>query len=198
MHLLAGALWLGGLVALLIGMPLILDMADEVSVTGATATLIRRFSPLGILGVGLAAGTGVWLTAQHIPEAQVLASSLYGNMIVLKVSGTLVAVGLAALHKFVTQRRLHGRANVLRFVNTLRAETCIVVAIFACAAVLTSTTPSGQMMNMPPPEDLTFEVTSTFYRVLAVGAIGIMLATGVALALEMRPRAHRTNQIKSP
>jgi len=198
LHLLAGALWLGGLVALLMAMPLILDLADESQVTHAAAALIRRFSPLGILGVGLAAGTGVWLTAQHIEGTSILMGSLYGNMIVLKVLGTLVAMALAAVHKFVTQRRMHGRAEVLRFVRTLRVETWVVVAVFACAAVLTSTTPSGQMMHTPRPDELTFMATTTFYRVLVLGAIGIVLATGLALTLELRRRTQFTEHIKSP
>ena len=119
-------------------------------------------------------------------------------MIVLKGLGTLVAMALAALHKFVTHCRLHGRAEVLRFVRTLRVETWVVVAVFACAAVLTSTTPSGQMMHTPRPDELTFAATSAFYRVLAFSAIGIVLATGAALVLGLRRRVQLTHHIKSP
>ena len=117
-HLVAGALWGGGLAALLIALlspPLSKERRGEGVNVQATRALIRRFSPLGITGVALAVGTGLVLSSARIPNADALRDTDYGRLLLLKVAAVSVAVALAGLHKFVTQHRMATAHDVQLF-----------------------------------------------------------------------------------
>lgn len=179
-HLIAGGLWGGGLAVLAMTMPLILRNSDDATAAQITARLIRRFSPLGIVGVALVSSTGLWLSARHISEAGKLATTLYGNVLVVKVLGVLAAGVLAGLHKFVAQRNMHSRANAITFARSVRLEAAIVIAVFFAAALLTSAPPAHETQT-PTQTDL-------FHRLLMTSAGCIVVAGGIALAVEARQR----------
>ena len=181
-HLIGGGAWGGGLVVLVMTMPVILRSNDETTVTQATAHLIQRFSLLGIFGVALVSSTGLWLSTRHISEAGKLASSLYGNFLVMKVTGVAAAVALAGLHKFVAERTMRTRTNAITFARSVRLEAAIVIAVFFAAALLTSAPPAHKM-----GADKT--QTTLFHRLLMTSAICVGIAGGIALVVEIRQRA---------
>lgn len=188
-HLLAGALWGGGLVAL--SVPL---SSQEGATVSVTRTLIQRFSPLGMAGVVLAAGTGLVLSAQQVPNADALRTSDYGALLLVKVAVVFVAVQLAGLHKYITQRQIKTTAGVQRFKRTLGIETAIVVGVFVCAALLTSTAPPHKMATHPMEDGTTMTMGVTdknFERALHVAAVAVVAAGALALALEWRTRPHK-------
>ena len=180
-HLIAGGLWGGGLIVLAMAMPVILRGTDEATVTQTAANLIRRFSPLGVVGVALVSGTGLLLGARHISEASRLASTLYGNFLVVKVVGVLAAVALAGLHKFVAQRNIKARANAINFARSLKLEATIVIGVFFAAALLTSAPPAHAMGMAQTQTDL-------FHRLLTTSAFCVLVAGGIALFAERQQR----------
>jgi putative copper export protein len=186
-HLLGSALWAGGLAALVLAMPTAL--AAPTRSASVTAALIRRFSPMGMAGVALVAGTGLVLTSVHVAEANGLMQTLYGNLIVAKVGATIIAVGLAGMHKFVMQWRMSTAADAARFARTLRIETAVVIGIFLLAAVLTSASPPGHAMD--ETGQMMTNSETTFQRLLIGGAIAIGTAGLLALALEWRRRSSK-------
>jgi copper transport protein len=199
-HLFAGALWGGGLVAVIIAVHHVrrTNLADERgAVIEASRALIRRFSPLAILGVSLAAGTGVALTSVHVGDADALRTSDYGRLILLKIGLATLAIALAAWHKFVTWRRMNTLADVRRFSHRLLIEASLVFGIFAGAAWLTSTSPphhtvihhmadgTSHMMMIADPD---------FQRLLLIAALAILSAGIVAVVLEWRDRLSSTQR----
>lgn len=189
-HLFAGALWGGGLAALLLAVRCVLRNQVRGSVELARA-LIRRFSPLGIAGVALAAGTGIALSSVHVSDADALRNSDYGRLILLKIVLAAGAIALAALHKFVTQRRMRSPGDVRRFSRTLLAEAILVVGVFAGAALLASTSPPHHMVTHQMPDGSTHMMVMTdpdFQRALQIAALAILAAGAIAFALEWRER----------
>lgn len=189
-HLLAGALWGGGLVALLIAVRCALRDETHRDVE-ATRTLIGRFSPFGIAGVALAAGTGIVLSSVHVADADALRGSDYGRLILLKTVLAAGAVALAALHKFVTQQHMKSQADAQRFSRTLLAETLLVVGVFSGAAWLASTSPPHHVVIHQMPDGSTHMMTMTdpdFQRALQIAALAILVAGAVAFALEWHAR----------
>ncbi|BCX04848.1 MAG: hypothetical protein KatS3mg053_2786 [Candidatus Roseilinea sp.] len=189
-HLFAGALWGGGLVALLVAVRCVLR-DDAYGRIELTRDLIWRFSPFGIAGVALAAGTGIALSSVHVADADALRTSDYGRLILIKTALAAGAVALAALHKFVTRRRMKTQADVRRFSRTLLAEVLLVVGVFAGAAWLASTSPPHHMVTHQMPDGSTHMMLMTdpeFQRALQIAALAVLAAGAVAFALEWRGR----------
>lgn len=189
-HLLSGALWGGGLATLLIAVRGV--SRDEMGwYVELTRALVRRFSPFGVAGVALVAGTGIALSSVHVPDADALQNSDYGRLIVLKILLAVGAVALAALHKFVTQRRMHSPADVRRFRRTLLVEFLLVIGVFAGAALLASTSPPHQMVIHQMADGSTHMMVMTdsdFQRALQIAALAILVAGAIACVLEWRVR----------
>ncbi|GIV84839.1 MAG: hypothetical protein KatS3mg052_1846 [Candidatus Roseilinea sp.] len=185
-HLFAGALWGGGLITLLIATRC--APREDIEMMRA---LIGRFSPFGIAGVALAAGTGIALTSVHIADAETLQTSDYGRLILLKIVLAAGAVALAALHKFVTRRRMKSQSDVQGFSRTLLAESILVIGIFAGASLLASTSPPHHGVTHQMPDGSTHMMLMTdpdFQRALQIAALAILAAGAVAFALEWRAR----------
>jgi putative copper export protein len=144
-HLVAGGVWGGGLVVLAMAMPQVLRHSDEAAVTQTAAALIRKFSPVGMVGVALVSSTGLWLSTYHLSSIDALTNTVYGNLLVLKVIGVMAAVILAGLHKFLVARNLRSRAHAIGFARSLALEAAIVIAVFFVAALLTSAPPAHSM-----------------------------------------------------
>jgi putative copper export protein len=181
-HLFSGALWLGGLVVLNVATKLAIAESDAPKIVAA---MIRRFSPMGMIGVGLAGASGLALSALHVTDAQMIAS-FYGSMWLLKILFVAFAVALAAHHKFVTVNNLIVDDDVTRFVRSLRIETIIVAAVFVAAALMTSNSPSHNEIHEHHAE------ISNFSFALSTSAIVALCSTLIALALEWRKRFSQT------
>ena len=78
-HLAAGAVWLGGIVALVVAFRVDVD-------TGALAGVVRRFSTSAIVAVVVVAVTGVTMAWIILPSVGELTSTGYGLALLLKVA----------------------------------------------------------------------------------------------------------------
>lgn len=195
-HLIGGAIWAGGLVVLCVAVPLVLQSSyssTAPSPAEITRQLIRRFSPLAMLGVGLVVGTGLVLSRFYLPNTTALQQTAYGNAVLVKIAGVILAVALAGLHKFVTERHLRTLADVQRFSRTVLIETLIVAGVFLAAAALTSTSPpmsSDEPMHSMDSTHVMFVIDPEFHLWLLRGAAAIAVALAVAfvagLANEIR------------
>ncbi|MCG3209506.1 MAG: Copper transport protein YcnJ [Anaerolineae bacterium] len=94
LHLLAASLWVGGLLALAVGLlPLILRRDDSV-------LLIRAgwgpFSRLAVLSVGLLLATGLYNTGRQVASIDALITNVYGQILLGKM-GLMLLAGLFGL-----------------------------------------------------------------------------------------------------
>jgi copper transport protein len=141
-HLLAGALWVGGLAMLLI-------VAGSVRGVPRTArealarTCILRFSKLALPTVVVVALAGLYLALRELPAPAALLTSGYGITLMAKSSVVLGALALAAYHRRFVVPRLVAGVAVVTLRRTLALELGCLLAVLALAAVLSQTAPPG-------------------------------------------------------
>ncbi|MFV1999349.1 MAG: hypothetical protein ACC654_03190 [Acidimicrobiia bacterium] len=118
-HLLAAAVWTGGLIVLAFLVTAIRTATDDVGVLRATA---RRFSVVSWVALGTAVVTGVWMYAEHgEPWADF---SLKGTLVI-------VAAGLALVHQFTAKRTSPALRGIIQLVILL-----VSIGIFGAAVTL--------------------------------------------------------------
>ncbi|MEU6550790.1 copper resistance protein CopC [Streptomyces sp. NPDC046915] len=98
LHLLAMAVWLGGLTALL---TLLSRTAEPVTVPTATVT---RFSRLAFASMTVLVVTGVYQSWRGLGSLQALADTSYGRLLVTKLAAVTVLLLMAALSRQWTAR----------------------------------------------------------------------------------------------
>lgn len=141
-HLAAAALWVGGLVAIVIlvgsGRRLSGSARDELA-----RTSILRFSRLVLPTVVLVAVAGVVLMVRDLRVPSQLLTSGYGVTLVVKSAVVLAALALGAYHRRVVVTRLTAGAPVATMRRTLALELGLLVAVLGLAAILSQTAPPG-------------------------------------------------------
>jgi copper transport protein len=148
LHLIAGSVWLGGLVGLLV---LWFTLPPGQRVAGLSAT-VPRFSNVAFVSVFLLLGTGTWATINHMPAIDALWLTGYGVAILVKLGLLSAAMLLGAGNLLRTKPRLvaartqtergEPAARLLR--RMVSGEVAIVSGAVFVAAVLSSLAP-------PPP-----------------------------------------------
>jgi copper transport protein len=125
-HLLAIALWVGGVVglALLSGTE---DLVDETS----------RFSRIATYAMPVAIGSGVVQSLHLLPSLNSLTSTEYGRLLLLKTFLVVVTVGIGTL----ARKKLKANSSV-SIRSHLRREAVIAVIIVAITSLLVGTSPT--------------------------------------------------------
>ena len=121
-HLTGVALWVGGL-------GLVLALRPPFA---AVATFSRMALPC----VVAVAVTGVFQAQRNLDAWAALAHSDYGRLVLAKVAGLLVLVGLGHL-----ARRLLARSSVARLGTLVTVEVVVALAVLGVASVLVQTAP---------------------------------------------------------
>jgi len=183
-HLVGGGVWAGGLIVLAQALTLIRQEVPPTQQPERTAQLIRRFSPLGILGVALVIGSGLLLTPLHIAQPDALMNSQYGLLLTAKVIGVLLAMALAGWHKWRTQRNMREVKDVQRFAGSLRLEIIVVMLVFIGAAFLTASPPPAHAMSGDMPHQMLMDADNAFQVSLRVGAAFAAVLAVVGLLME--------------
>jgi copper transport protein len=144
LHLVAGSVWIGGLVGLLV---IWATLNPERRVAGLTVC-VPRFSNVAFFSVLLLLGTGVGASVLHLPTLDALWLTSYGKAILVKSGILLAAMLLASVNLLRTKPGLErpeaaeGSARLLRGLVT--GEAVLVAGAVLVAAVLSSLAP-------PPP-----------------------------------------------
>jgi copper transport protein len=146
LHVGAGAIWVGGLIGLLV---LWRSLPAEKRVAGLTIT-VPRFSNVAFVAVLTLLASGIWASFLHLPTLASLWQTSYGKTIIAKASILLVAMLLAAVNLLRTKPRLQaaaerpdvgpGAATLLR--RLVGGEALLVAGAVLAAALLSS---------LPPP-----------------------------------------------
>ncbi|HET8605783.1 MAG TPA: copper resistance protein CopC [Gaiellaceae bacterium] len=150
LHLVAGSLWIGGLVGLLV---LWGSLPAARRVAGLTVC-VPRFSNVAFVSVLALIGSGIGAALLHLPTFSSLWQTSYGQALVAKISLLLVAMGLAALNLTRTRPRLQasaidpalGRATTRTLRRLVGGEAVLVAAALFAAAVLTSLPPPAKAL----------------------------------------------------
>jgi copper transport protein len=147
-HLVAGSLWLGGLIGLFVlwrSLPVARRVAGLI-------VCVPRFSNVAFVSVLVLLGTGTWASILHLPLLAALWQTSYGKVILIKVAILAATMPLAAVNLLrnkpglvaaVARPELGDRpARLLRVL--VGSEAVLVVGAVFAAALLSSLAP-------PPP-----------------------------------------------
>jgi copper transport protein len=146
LHVGAGALWVGGLVGLLV-------LWRSLPVAARTAGLVvavPRFSSTALVSVLVLIGSGTGASIIHLPTVGSLWQTAYGQALLVKIALLGAAVVLAGGNLLRAKPRLarpevgEGAARLLR--RLVAGETLLVAAAIFVAAVLSSLAPPSQAL----------------------------------------------------
>jgi copper transport protein len=147
MHLASGAIWIGGLVGLLVFWRS-LSVATRVA---GLVVAVPRFSAVALVSVVALAGSGTWASILHLPTLGSLWQTSYGQAIVVKVALLAVAITLAAANLLRTKPGLRvdgtvgvGAAGLLR--RLVGGEVLLVAGAILAAATLSSLAPPSKAL----------------------------------------------------
>jgi copper transport protein len=140
LHLLAAALWIGGLLALAIiaiGARPLSGSAREALVRASLLRLSTIAVPVVIV-VGLA---GTYLALRELPGLSAFVTSGYGVTLLLKTGVAIGAMALGGYHQRFVVPRIASGAPVAAIRRTLLVEVGLLVGALALAATLSQTAP---------------------------------------------------------
>jgi len=132
-HLQAMAVWLGGLLMLLIILSykqIFLEHKNEWK--SFYWRTIRKFSPWVMISVIVLIGTGIYSSIQHIPTFHALLDTVYGRLLLGKILLMLMMIGLGAYH-FLKGKKQEKDLNA-----SVRFEFSIGIIVLIVAALLTN------------------------------------------------------------
>jgi copper transport protein len=144
LHLVAGSVWLGGLVGLLV---LWRSLPAARRVAGLSVS-VPRFSNVAFLSVMVLLGSGIGSTVVHLPVLAALWQTTYGKVILIKIGILAATLCLAAVNLLRTKPRFarsgtgDAAARLLR--RLVGGEALLVAGAVFAAALLSSLAP-------PPP-----------------------------------------------
>jgi copper transport protein len=139
-HLLAAALWVGGVVALAIlaGVVRPLPRSDREAIVRAC---LLRFSRIAVPSVVVLALAGAYLALRELPAPAALLDSNYGITLVIKSIVFIDVLALAAYHNRSVVPRIAAGEPVAAIRQTLTAEVSLLLFALALAAILSQTAP---------------------------------------------------------
>lgn len=135
-HVLAGAVWFGGVLGLVI------TLRSTVP-TSAAARTVNRFSTTAAWVVLALAGTGTLLAWRILPGLGALTSTGYGVTLLVKVAVVALVVAIAAWNRFRLVPHVDGDATTARtrLHRTVGAEAWLILLAVALTGVLVSQSP---------------------------------------------------------
>ena len=164
LHLVCTSAWAGGMAALAYGvLPARSALRAEQRVD-AILPLLDRFSPVAYVAVGVLALSGIYSAAHHLDTPSLLASTLYGQLLTIKLGLVGILVLLSASHVLRLRPRI-ARAQyratlldqpreVMQYMATaheglamlagrLRLEAWVGAAILLATALMSQTLPAS-------------------------------------------------------
>jgi copper transport protein len=139
-HLIASALWLGGLawLAVVVGL---LRPTTRVSRDAIARACLVRFSHLVVPVVGVLALAGLYLALRELPAVSTLVTTSYGVTLLVKSAFALGALSLGAYHHRSLVPRIEAGAPIADMRRTLAFEVTLLLVALALAATLSQTAP---------------------------------------------------------
>ena len=151
LHLVAGATWLGGLVALALTLPG-LAARDQ-----SGAQVLARFSSRAAAVVALLVVSGSFLAWRIAGSWDALLDTGYGALLLTKVVAALVAIALAVWNRFsllprlaAAVRRKDRRSSAAVLARTTLAEAGVLVVVLAVTGLLVDRSPEPAVAVTSP------------------------------------------------
>lgn len=133
-HLAAGAVWAGGIAGLIVAFRSGADV-------GRLAPLVRRFSNAAVGAVFAVSVTGVLMAWVILPKAGELASTGWGNALIVKVALVVIVIGLGAYNNRRLVAAVATESARRRLGRMVMGEAAILLAVVAVTGVLVTRSP---------------------------------------------------------
>ena len=180
-HVAATTVWIGGLVALLLAMPLAARRLEPPARTRLLSGAVARFSPLALLSVLALVVTGTVQAAIHLDwSLSPLTETGFGRALLVKTGLLALLVGAGALQRrrILPALRAHaeggeapgGAGRLLH--RALRAEVVLVLGALAVSAILAGS----------PPPRAAAATSGPFSADVAIGPQQLQITVDPALA----------------
>ena len=150
-HLMAGAVWLGGLLGL------VLAMRSLAGREQLAATTLARFSTLAGGLLLAVAGAGAVLGWRILGSWSGLVDTRYGLLLLVKIGLALVVVALGAGNRFVVLPRVRAAAGfgdrtgaALTVRRTMALEASVIVVLLGVTGFLVNASPRPVPVEVPP------------------------------------------------
>jgi copper transport protein len=150
LHMVAAAMWMGGLLLLVVGaFPATRDLPEHAR-AGVLAPVVARFSDLAVVAVAVLVVSGGFRAWAEVRSLDALTDADYGVVLLVKVAAVLPILALGAVNNRWTKPRIVRAAESDpdrgdRPVGTLRR---LVVAEVALGAIVVGIT--AVLVNLPP------------------------------------------------
>jgi copper transport protein len=135
-HLVAAAVWLGGIVALVLAFRAIGDARP-------LAAMVRRFSDVALIAVVVVSATGVTMAWIILPSAGELTSTGYGLALLLKAALVVIVIALGAYNRYRLVEAVEDRSDRARrwLGKIVSAEFALLIAVVGVTAVMVTRSP---------------------------------------------------------
>jgi copper transport protein len=157
LHVTAMSIWVGGLLILVVLLPVATRALDPPDRTRLLAATLLRFSPVALAAVGVILATGLVQAYEHVRSVDNLIHTGYGRAVLAKMLLLLALIGLGAYNRQRAVPRLRelaadgappGAAGVgLR--RSLRSEVALLAVVIGVASVLVSYAPATARSTGP-------------------------------------------------
>nr|WP_281365612.1 copper resistance protein CopC [Nocardioides panzhihuensis] len=152
-HLIAGALWLGGLVGLALTLPLITRRGT------VAAEIVTRFSTLAAVSLAVLAASGVLMGWRILGSWDNLLNSTYGTLLMTKVALVVAVAVMAAGNRLLVLPRVR---QAVGHDDTVEAGSMLRRAVLMEAGVLVVVLGvTGFLVDQPPQADTASAGTGT-------------------------------------
>ena len=159
-HLVAVGVWFGGLAYLALAVAALRELKGRF-----LGELIRRFSFVAIISVGIIGLTGIYNLLLEVGSLSAIYTTAYGEILLVKlcIFALMLAFGAAnqfVLYDHVTEakaNRTTGRQGELwikRFKLSIRSEVTLGIIILLLVGVLTTSSPAAQSTPAAPPNQI--------------------------------------------
>jgi copper transport protein len=152
-HLTSMGLWLGGL--LMLALVVTRPVSPRIAVQGPEVTAVRRFSRVALCCVGALVVSGVYQAWRNVGSWSALSGTPYGRLVVLKVGGLCILIGLGWMARdwirrttehtgrvaVAEARRIDAAGLLSRLRRSVALEAAVALIVLALSSVLVESLP---------------------------------------------------------
>ena len=144
LHLLAAAVWPGGLLPFALYLGPLLQTRTQPALSAAAAAT-RRFSAMSMAAVGVLALSGIVNACFLVGSFHELFYSAYGRLLLLKLALFAAMIAMGAVNLLVLKPRLPSPSALNSITRNVLLELCLGAAILFVTAVLGITPPASHL-----------------------------------------------------
>ena len=158
-HNLVSAIWIGGIVYFVFTLLPTFSQLKESKREKISLVMIPRFSIAFIISVGIVIITGPTLMWFLESDLGIITESVYGQLIILKISIAAIIVGFGAFFQFKIQKNaeknfLSGKISIhKKLKRSLKIDAALGIILLGVVALLTNgTLPAGEIQKVDAQE----------------------------------------------